>query len=212
MKNVTYFCFIMAKEVIPADPTTEEKIKETARRVFLRKGYAATTTREIADEAGLTHALVNYYFRSKEKLFDIVTQEQVAIFFGQIYPIINNEATSVDEKVESLINYYTEILIKEPGLVYFISSEMQNRPERIAEHMEANRGMAKSVMVAQLKEVKPDIHPMQLQMSILGMIIFPYIGRGVFQRSMGISETEMAKMLKERAVFLPGLIKAMLRK
>lgn len=202
----------MPKEIIPADYTTEQKIKDTAKRVFLRKGYSATTTREIADEAGLTHALVNYYFRSKEKLFDIVTQEQVAIFFGKIYPIVNNEDTTLDEKVEGLVNYYTEILIKEPGLVFFISSEMQNRPERISELMESNRGLAKAVIARQLQEARPDIHPMQLLMSILGMILFPYISRGVFQRSMNISEKEIIIMLKERAGFLPALIKGMLAK
>ncbi|MEN0053501.1 MAG: TetR/AcrR family transcriptional regulator [Mucilaginibacter sp.] len=200
----------MSKKVIPADSTTEEKIKEAGRKVFIRKGYAGTTTREIADEAGLTHALVNYYFRSKDKLFDIVTQEQVAAFFGKIYPIVNNEDTNLDEKVKGLINYYTEILIEEPGMVFFISSEMQNRPERIAKNMEDNQGLAKAVIARQLHEARPDIHPMQLMMCILGMIIFPYISRGVFQRSMGISENDIIKMLKERAEFLPALIKAML--
>jgi AcrR family transcriptional regulator len=200
----------MAKKEIAADPTTEEKIKEAARRVFLRKGYAATTNREIADEAGLNHALVNYYFRSKEKLFDIVTQEQVEIFFGKIFPIANNEETTLEEKIKGLVDYYTSILVKEPGMVFFISSEMQNRPERIGEFMQVNRGLAKAVIGRQLAEARPDMHPMQLLMSILGMIIFPYIARGVFQRSMEISEREINTMLKERADILPGLIKVML--
>jgi AcrR family transcriptional regulator len=200
----------MAKKELQADPTTEEKIKEAARRVFLRKGYAGTTNREIADEAGLNHALVNYYFRSKEKLFDIITHEQVAIFFGQIFPIVNNENTSLDEKVKGLVDYYTAILVEEPGMVFFISSEMQNRPERIADFMKANQGLAKAFIAHQLQEAKSNLHPMQLMMSILGMIIFPYIAKGVFQRSMEISEKEIINMLKERAEFLPGLIKGML--
>lgn len=200
----------MSKNTITTDSTAELKIKEAARRVFLRKGYPGTTTREIADEAGLTHALVNYYFRSKENLFDIVTQEQVAVFFGKIFPIVNNEHTNLDEKIKELVAYYTEILIEEPGMVFFISSEMQNRPERIAGLMEANQGLAKAVIGRQLQEARSDIHPMQLLMSILGMIVFPYIAKGVFQRSMGISEAEITEMLKKRVEFLPGLIRGML--
>jgi AcrR family transcriptional regulator len=200
----------MSKKNISADRTTEEKIKEAGRRVFMRKGYPGTTTREIAEEAGLTHALVNYYFRSKDKLFDIVSQEEVASFFGKIYPIVNNEDTNLFEKVNGLIDYYTEILIAEPGMVFFITSEMQFRPERIAANMAANQGLAKAVIARQLREVKPDIHPMQLMMSILGMIIFPYIASGVFQRSMEMSEAEIKKMLQERVEFLPALIKKML--
>ena len=63
------------KPEIEKNPSTEEKIKEAARRVFTKKGYAATRTRDIAEESGYNLALINYYFRSKEKLFDIVMLE-----------------------------------------------------------------------------------------------------------------------------------------
>ena len=54
----------MAKEPVEADVSTEEKIKEAARKVFTQKGFAATRTRDIAEEAGLNLALLNYYFRA----------------------------------------------------------------------------------------------------------------------------------------------------
>jgi AcrR family transcriptional regulator len=59
------------KEVKALDTTTEAKIKNAARVVFHKKGFAATRTRDIAEEAGINLALLNYYFRSKEKLFEI---------------------------------------------------------------------------------------------------------------------------------------------
>ena len=55
------------KKSVEVDLSTEEKIKEAAKKVFLKKGYAATRTRDIAEEAGINLALLNYYFRSKEK-------------------------------------------------------------------------------------------------------------------------------------------------
>ena len=57
------------------DPTTEEKIKEAARKLFTQKGFAATRTRDIAEEAGINLALLNYYFRSKQKLFDLIMKD-----------------------------------------------------------------------------------------------------------------------------------------
>jgi AcrR family transcriptional regulator len=190
--------------------STEQKIKEAAQKVFIRKGYAATTTREIAEESGINNALLNYYFRSKEKLFDIVMQEQVAILFGQIYPIVNNEETTLEQKVSSIINYYTEVLLAQPGLMLFVLSEMQNQPERIVKSMYSNEGMMHSVIARQFKEVKPDIHPMQLIMSVMGMILFPFMGRGVFQRASGFDDKSFEEILKERQKLLPVLIKAML--
>ncbi|HOA37485.1 MAG TPA: TetR family transcriptional regulator, partial [Flavihumibacter sp.] len=52
--------------------STEEKIKAAARTVLYKKGFAATRTRDIAEEAGMNLALINYYFRSKKKLFEII--------------------------------------------------------------------------------------------------------------------------------------------
>ncbi len=66
------------------DSSTEEKIKEAARVVFMKKGFAATRTRDIAEEAGINLALLNYYFRSKEKLFELVMFEKFQKFFGII--------------------------------------------------------------------------------------------------------------------------------
>lgn len=200
---------MLNKEIVPDHPT-EQKIKDTARRVFIRKGFSATTTREIADEAGINYALLHYYFRSKAKLFDMVTQEQVAIFFGGIYPIVNDETTSLEEKINAIIAFYTKILLAEPGLVLFVLNEMQNHPDRISDLMKTNRGLIKAVIARQMQEARPDVHPMQLLMSILGMIFFPYIGRAFFQRSMDINKDSFTKMLKERAKLLPVLIKGML--
>jgi AcrR family transcriptional regulator len=193
-----------------ADQSTEQKIKEAAQRVFISKGYAAATTREIAEEAGINNALLNYYFRSKEKLFDIVMKEQVATLFGKVFPIINNPETSLDQKIVAVIDYYTDVLLAEPGLMLFVLSEMHNQPQRIAGLFEANQGMMQSVIARQFSQVKPFVHPVQLIMSVMGMALFPFMGRGVFQRTYGIDEKAFEEMLKERKKILPALIKAML--
>ena len=70
------------KEKLKTDLSTEEKIKAAARKVFTQKGYSATRTRDIAEEAGLNLALLNYYFRSKEKLFELIMAEKMQQFFG----------------------------------------------------------------------------------------------------------------------------------
>ena len=65
----------MAPKVkIKTDDSTESKLREAARKLFTRDGYAAVKTRDIAKEAGLNLALLNYYFRSKEKLYEIIVK------------------------------------------------------------------------------------------------------------------------------------------
>jgi len=72
------------------DDSTEEKIKDAARMVFTEKGYAATRTRDIAEKAGINLALLNYYFRSKEKLFDMIMLEKLMHLMKGIVQVAND--------------------------------------------------------------------------------------------------------------------------
>ena len=64
--------------------STEEKMKAAAKLVFIAKGFSGCTSREIAKEAGMNVALVNYYFRSKNKLFQLIFQTVMDEFFESI--------------------------------------------------------------------------------------------------------------------------------
>src|ERR1700752_5346483 len=102
------------KKEIESSASTEEKIKEAARKVFTRKGYAATRTRDIAEESGLNLALINYYFRSKEKLFDIIMLEHLQTFVHSIVDLINNPNTTLPQKLEQLVGHYIDMLKANP--------------------------------------------------------------------------------------------------
>ncbi len=71
----------MGKAMMCSSLSTEERIKEAAKKVFLEKGYDGTITRNIAKEAGLNIALMNYHFRIKEKLFVQVYEYLLQLFF-----------------------------------------------------------------------------------------------------------------------------------
>src|ERR1700761_9328238 len=113
----------MAKEK-KMDSSTEEKIKDAARVVFMQKGYAATTVRDIAAQADISLSLVNYYFRSKEKLFQLVMAENLQKLFAGNDPIINDESTSLMEKVELLVDHHMELLLNNLDFPMFVINEM----------------------------------------------------------------------------------------
>src|ERR1700712_7216 len=100
------------QEEIVKNTSTEEKIKEAARRVFTRKGYDATRTRDIAEESGYNLALINYYFRSKEKLFDLIMVEHLQFFIHSIKGILDDRETTLKEKVRILVGHYIDMLIE----------------------------------------------------------------------------------------------------
>src|SRR4051812_36042236 len=107
------------------DLSTEEKIQKAARKVFTQKGYAATRTRDIAEEAGINLALLIYYFRSKEKLFEIIMLEKMQKFFSVLLPIINNTATTLENKIDGIASNYIDLLTANEDLPLFILSEVR---------------------------------------------------------------------------------------
>lgn len=196
----------MAKEAKNTDTSTEEKIKEAARKVFIKKGYAATRTRDIAEEAGINLALLNYYFRSKEKLFQEVMSEKFQQLFSAILPVINNEDLSLEEKVEVLAENYINLLLENQDLPLFVLSEIRVNPERFREAVQVQKILRDSSLIRQLHEKRPDINPLQFIMSLLGMAIFPFVAKPIlFANDAGFNE-----MMQERKRLVSQWIKVIL--
>lgn len=194
----------MAKKVKhEADLSTEEKIKEAARTVFMKKGYSATRTRDIAEEAGLNLALLNYYFRSKEKLFELVMMEKFQAFFGVILPILNDASTSLEKKIELIASGYIDMLTENPDLPIFILSEIRTNADRMVEHVRLDKILAESSLVKQLQERRPDMHPVQFIMSILGLVVFPFVMRPVLIQSKGADIKMFNAMMTARKEWIP---------
>ena len=190
--------------------STEEKIKSAARVVFTQKGYAATRTRDIAAEAGLNLALLNYYFRSKEKLFAIIMEEKVQQFFGFIMPVINDAGTTLQQKVERIASTYTDLLSENADLPFFILSEIKNNPAFIMKITGKGNFLSRSVLIRQIREKVPGRNPFHYLMNLLGLCVFPFIMGPVLQKMGAVDEKMFAKMMKERKILIPAWIKAML--
>ena len=84
--------------------STEKTILEAAKKVFLDKGFDGARMQEIADEAGINKALLHYYFRSKDKLFDAIFEEAFKQFLPNISDIMVSDI-SIEEKVFGMPNF-----------------------------------------------------------------------------------------------------------
>ena len=160
--------------------TTEEKIIEAANKVFSQKGYAGTRNRDIAEEAGLNMALVNYYFRSKQKLFEIVMAENLNKFFSVVLPILNDSESTLIEKIGRLTDNYIDLLIENPDLPLFIFNEIKVDSENFKENIQIDKLFNKSHFMGQVREALPEIDPLQFVISFFGMILFPFVSKPVF--------------------------------
>lgn len=188
------------------DTTTEEKIIAAARKVFTQKGYAATRTRDIAEEAGINLALLNYYFRSKERLFQKIMAEKMKQLFSVLLPIINNDKLTLDEKLENFAENYINLLIQNPDLPIFIISEVRANPEGFKNELQVHKNLKNSSLAHQIRDKRPDIEPVQFIVSFLGMTIFPFLAKPI----LFADSTKFDALMKERKILVVKWMKAIL--
>ncbi|MBA3681604.1 MAG: TetR/AcrR family transcriptional regulator [Bacteroidetes bacterium] len=206
----------MAKKINKQiDNSTEEKIKEAARKLFTKKGFAAVKTRDIAEEAGINLALLNYYFRSKEKLFDIIMAEAMQQFIQGVALIFNDEKTSVDQKLEGVVENYIDMLTHYPDLPFFVLNEIRTHPEKMAAKMEAIIQPARSTFFKQIHEMmiakkKEPIHTLHLMANMMGLIVFPFIGAPLLKKINNVNDKQFIELMRERKKLIPIWIKGMI--
>jgi AcrR family transcriptional regulator len=202
---------MVRKIQIQKDTSTEEKIKEAARKVFMQKGFAATRTRDIAEESGINLALLNYYFRSKEKLFHQVMSEKIQQFFGVLFPIINDSSTRLETKINLIVSNYIDMLTENPDLPLFVLSEMKDQPGQINKTLPIEKITKNVSLVQQLQERRPDISPVHFLMNILGMTVFPFIARPAFGVIGILNKDDFETIIEERRRLIPLWIRAALK-
>lgn len=190
--------------------STEDKILIAASKVFTEKGFSGTRTRDIAEEAGINLALLNYYFRTKEKLFEQVMKVKIVLLFGQIIPILANEKTSLEEKLDRVSEKYFEILSKNPNLPIFVLSEIQKKTSDVKSILPVDKVLKNSVIMKQIQEKKPEINPFHFLINFLSMTVFPFVAKPLLTTFDVMDDNEFQKFVEERKTLVPLWMKMML--
>lgn len=181
---------------------TEEKILDAAKMVFVRKGYAATSMQEIADEAGINKALLHYYYRSKDKLFEATFKVVLKRFIPRTLDILKS-SRPFNEKIELFVENYITLLVENPLIPIFILQELNRNPDSLAEIMKST-GLNPQIILQILKAAVDqgkisEIDPRQLMVNLLSLCIFPVAARPLIQYMFfDNDQAEFDRFLQER--------------
>lgn len=195
---------------------TEQKIKEAARKIFQEKGFAATKTRDIAEEAGINLALLNYYFRSKQKLYDIIMLEAIHSFFGTVLIVMNDDKTTIHEKLEMFVEKYIDIISKNTDIPFFIMNEARLNPAAFSKKLDIKGKMSKTKFIQQFQKERkagnlPTIDPIHLLFNLASLVVFPFIVNPLMQATLSYTKTEFDQIMLERKKLIPIWIDAILK-
>lgn len=174
---------------------TEEKIKQAAKEVFMTKGYEGCSSREIAKAAGMNVALVNYYFRSKGQLFQLVFETAMEDFVTTMVHVFGQEK-SLREKISILIEKEYELLHQHPELPIFIINEINrdfscvDKSSRLMEKIAAT-GIFLECQKAQDAGEMRKMDMINITLLIMSNCDFPFMGKNLFMGLHGISSEQM---------------------
>jgi AcrR family transcriptional regulator len=199
------------------DKSTEERILDAARKVFVGKGMYGARMQDIADEAGINKALLHYYFENKEKLFEEVFMEAAGQLFPRINVILNSDE-SLYEKIEKFCDEYITIVIENPYLPLFVMNEMNQDPIYFMKKVWGAKNKPDPTkflrqIEAEVKKgkIKPT-SPLQLLMNLVSMTIFPFIAKPMFQVNLGLDEFQFRHAMEQRKKEIPKFIIDAIRK
>ena len=165
------------------EPTTEESIINAAEEVFLTNGVNRTTMSMIAIKAKISRTSLNYYYRSKEQLFNIVFSR---IIGSKIIPSLTNLIESeitILEKIKNFIDEYIDLVISNPSIPVFLIMELQREPGPIVEifgQMNLNIKKLKNQIDHEIKTgLIKQFNLEDLYTNVMGMSIFPLLSKPV---------------------------------
>ena len=199
------------------DLSTEEKIKQAAKEIFQQKGFAGAKTRDIAERAGINLALLNYYFRSKEKLFGLVMEDSVQELFLIIRTEVFDSESSLIEKIVKIVNTYFDVLKTNANLPLFILGEIQANPDTFAERLNLpNDFLVNTALYQQVKaQLKiagiEHINPLHILINVLSLTIFPFIASPMIRTLSNFPDNNFDLFIEERRTQIPIWIKSMLK-
>ncbi|OFX86876.1 MAG: hypothetical protein A2W99_03950 [Bacteroidetes bacterium GWF2_33_16] len=195
---------------------TETKILDAAKEVFQHKGLTGARMQEIADKAGINKALLHYYYRTKDKLFEKVFELAFSVFIPKIRDIVLSTDKSVFEKIEFFVDNYISLLHKHPYIPGFVINELNRNPQILVGVFEKNIQFKEMNLFEkfeiQLKDeankgiIRP-IDARNLMTNVVGLCIFPIVARPIIQGIMFNNEKkEYDEFLSQRKKFVTEFI------
>jgi AcrR family transcriptional regulator len=179
-----------------------DRIIQTARELFIKKGLKGTTVRDIATSSGTNVAMVNYYFQSKGNLFETIFDESFEILVGKVFSTINSDLPFF-EIIRRWVYSYYDVLMENPQLPIFVLYELSQNPLGIEKKIrEKNpQKVFDKLSVRMRAEVQKGtirkIDMTDLLLNLVSLSIFPFVFRPIATAFINVSPDDYQALLAE---------------
>ena len=171
----------------------EQAILAAAKEEFLDKGYDGARTTSIARNAGVTHAMLHYYFKTKEQLFERIFHETMGMLVEGILEVFTHTDKPFKERIAEALDVHFEVIRQNPRLPFFMIREVASRPERFAVIKNVISLFAGNLLITMQHDIDQavtqgeidHIDATTLLLDIVSLNVFPFIAKPVFEAATG---------------------------
>ncbi len=172
---------------------TETRILRAAEREFLEKGFAGARTASIAEAAGVTHAMLHYYFRTKDKLFERIVSEKINMLGDIILSAIGDDNLPLEERIRQSVERHFDFISSNRDLPRFIVNEVLARPEHV-DIMKRNIPAIVSSLLSNLQREIDEyaarglcqrVDARMLLVDIVSLNVFPFMAAPIVYGALG---------------------------
>ncbi len=193
------------KKQMGEEKNTEQTILEAAEKLFLDKGFALTSTVEIAKEAGCNQAMVHYYFRTKEKLFNIIFENKIQELMQAVYGS-DDPSLPFTERLKRVVEAHYEVLARNPKFPFLFFSELSTNPARFRVMIQKMSKLPVTIMERFADDLKKEIEagrirnitPLGLLQTIVSLNITPFLINPLFKEITGMNDEEYQILINQR--------------
>ena len=187
---------------------TETRILQAAEKEFFSKGYSGARTASIAEAAGVTHAMLHYYFRTKDNLFERIVSEKINMLADIVLSAIGDADLPLKERLRQGIEQHFDFIAANRDLPRFIVNEVLSRPEQI-EIMKKNTLYIVNNLLGNLQQEIDEyaaqgfcqqVDARMLLIDIISLNVFPFIAAPIVQGTIGNSYANYDDFLAARKI------------
>lgn len=184
----------------------EHEILVAAEQEFLSKGFDGARTTSIAQAAGVTHAMLHYYFRTKEQLFERIVDDKFAQMSHSMFAILGDPSLPVVERLRGGIAAHFDFVAENPQLPRFVINEIVSRPERYEVLYKRASAIIDNVYKGLQGEIdsaaeRGEIERIDVRMlfiSIMSLNVFTFVAYPFMEPLMGELMADRDRFLAER--------------
>lgn len=193
-----------------ASTDTRTEILDAARSEFLTHGYEGARLQTIADQIGVTKAMIHYYFNTKKELFERVYSQSISEVFGGLDEVIQKDIP-LFKKIEELVERCLNKSENNPRVLAFVITEANRKADWLQPILEENLRLELATFEKELDKAASNyqiaaVDAHNLLLNIFSLCYYPALSATINQSLLDTATSENGNPVNRKGLILDTIL------